>query len=175
MSRPSEAHEVRVDLLRTVASLAGYPRGLPLGLHVVPDVVRFDSTRRRVFVGDAKETESPGNLLTARRLRAYAGALRPLLAAGWDAVFVVCHGTLYRADPWCAVLTEAVRTAGLVPSFAGSNVIDRDAVLAWVSLFGISQRRGGPAGSVSSRPWPGSPVIVVDPCGRSTSSAVLAA
>src|SRR5262245_50058296 len=104
MSRPSEAHETRVEVLRALASLCGCHRALPLALHVDPDVVRFDRAHRRVFVGDAKQTESPGNRETARRLAGYAVAARPLLAAGWDALFVVCHGATHRADPWSSAL-----------------------------------------------------------------------
>jgi hypothetical protein len=160
-----------VGLLCAVASLAGYVRPLPLGLHIEPDLVRFDAARRRVFIGDAKETESPGSLETGGRLSAYAHGVRPLLAAGWDALFVVCHGSPYRADRWCACLTQAIQSAGLMPSSAGGGIIDYDAVLAWATLAGSDRRRCDPPGSVSSRPWPAFPATVIDPCARSTFSA----
>jgi hypothetical protein len=72
-ARPSAAHELRVVDLTTMAVLAGFDVAvdvLPDGSR--PDVLRASTTRRTVvFLGDAKSSETPGNLDTAQRLRRY--------------------------------------------------------------------------------------------------------
>src|SRR4051794_28397863 len=98
MGTPTNEHELRVAHLQTLASLGGFTTDITLGLDVVPDVCRIDVVRRRLFVGDAKQTESPGNVDTRRRLVRYIAAARPLVAR--CSAFTICigHGRVAHAD-----------------------------------------------------------------------------
>lgn len=70
---PTPQHESRVELLETLASLLechARPSLFLLGGEI-PDVLRFRTTPRLIFIGDAKATESPGSAATSSRLRSY--------------------------------------------------------------------------------------------------------
>jgi len=61
-----------------------------------PDVIRVSRRRMLLFIGDAKNSETPGNRETQRRLFAYFRWIAAFLHRKGSAVFVV--GFVHRAD-----------------------------------------------------------------------------
>lgn len=57
--------------LETLATLAGFTAHLVLAWRLQPDVLRACAHDSSVFLGDAKDTETPGCEATRRRLRWY--------------------------------------------------------------------------------------------------------
>jgi len=108
---PSVRHDERVALLDTLAALAGFsteaqPRVLPDGGR--PDVLRVDAIGRRIFIGDGKATETPGNEQTRRRLRHYARW--GILASGYgEVILALCVGRTWEAGRWASLLRELGR------------------------------------------------------------------
>lgn len=104
---PSSEHERRVRLLDAVGALAGFSAFGRFGCDRQPDVVRVDLRGARVFVGDAKATETAGITATRMRIAGYARALRSWRAAGFDVWVVLCAGpsTHSALDAWAEMLT----------------------------------------------------------------------
>ncbi|GAA4534847.1 hypothetical protein GCM10023096_82560 [Nonomuraea ferruginea] len=134
MGKPSPQHETRVDILNAVAVLAGYTVPSRITDDLTPDVVRLDLRHRRLFVADAKETETPGTRHTQDRLRAYMVAMRAWLLAEYTVRLAICHGDYDSAGPWLFLLRTIARDAALLSSKGDSTVLDRDHVLCWVDL-----------------------------------------
>ena len=86
--------------------------GLPDGR--IPDVIRFSKDSRRLFVGDAKATEKPGNIATQVRLLAYCYSIADYLRLmGDEAIFAVCCGRFRDIAGWRDVLVKLTREADL--------------------------------------------------------------
>ncbi len=107
-SHSLDIHNNRVTFLDSLAVLSGCSESIgssfPDGCH--PDVARVNSSERFLFIGDAKNTEGPGNLATRVRLLCYLHWFIVHARAGGDGVFAVCMG--YDADirGW----VEAIKT-----------------------------------------------------------------
>lgn len=134
MGRPSPRHESRVDILNAVAVLAGFTAPSRIADDLTPDVVRLDLRHRRLFVADAKETETPGTRHTQDRLSAYVVAVKAWLLAEYTVRLAICHGDYGSTGLWLALLRTAARDAALQPSEGSSTILDRDNVLCWVDL-----------------------------------------
>src|SRR4051812_39280177 len=66
-------HQQRVEVLEEMARIAGFDvETLVFPDGTRPDVLRGCSESRRLFIGDAKDTESPGCTATRLRLTRYA-------------------------------------------------------------------------------------------------------
>ncbi len=109
-------HERRKQFLLALASLAGFPFDLlgtlPDGAR--PDILLYEPLKRGLFMGDAKDTESPGNLETQVRLRKYlrwfAAHLNHPEACG---VFAVCFGNRSHGNAWARTLQFLLGEVGL--------------------------------------------------------------
>jgi hypothetical protein len=88
-----------------------FPCALPDGRR--PDVIAFGPGRRLVFIGDAKDTETPGCVATWTRLRAYLPWARAIVASGRSLVFGLCFGELEDLDGWANGLAAIAAEAGL--------------------------------------------------------------
>lgn len=144
MSAPGADHELRVELLDACAALSGHTLACRLSDRDIPDVVRVDLRHRRLFVGDGKDTETPGCAATSARLHSYARALRPWLTAGFSARLAVCHGRAEHDAGWTAVLEHAVRCAALDATPGAAEQLEPGAILTWVdvrALVGDTTRR----------------------------------
>lgn len=109
-------HDLRVRFLDTLAVLVGYKESLggqlPDGLR--PDVLRYDSRKGRLFVGDAKNTESPGCLETQVRLLRYLRWLYAHSCSGErSGVFAICFGKSSDARGWVNTVSLLGREAGI--------------------------------------------------------------
>lgn len=141
MSAPGQDHEARAALLDACALLTGHTARTRLSLRDVPDVVRTDPARARLFVGDAKDTETPGCAATARRLGSYARSAAAWSSAGWSVRLALCHGHAHHALGWSALLSGAARRAGLVPQAGGTIALGDGSQLTWVDLGPLSTTR----------------------------------
>ena len=94
LKAPTTRHDKRVVFLESLAVLAGFREsiGLQLPDGCRPDVLKWNSGRRALFIGDAKDTETSGNRETQARLRRYFEWLSASVEAGGNAVFAVCAG-----------------------------------------------------------------------------------
>lgn len=132
MTSPSAAHEWRVELLATVAMLSGCRRRVTLDKGMSPDVAAADDTGRRLFVADAKATETAGCSATSRRLRRYLRAISSWRAFGYDARFALCAER--GSGDWDDVLASEARSVWAGDVRARSTPVGSDSVLAWLDL-----------------------------------------
>src|SRR5438132_1514167 len=87
---PSRTHEYRRGVLDSLAILAGFEIELTLPDGSRPDVARVSVQWSRVFLGDAKHSESPADEAVICRLRRYALWLRGTHTGSTD-VLALCH------------------------------------------------------------------------------------
>ena len=95
------AHGERVEFLRSLAVLSGCitPMStLPDGRR--PDVVGISSADKMIFLGEAKETESPGNTATRARLAGYFKWMKVVVGGGNTAVLAICFGNATHINGW---------------------------------------------------------------------------
>ncbi len=137
MSAPSQAHEDRVDTLRSVASLAGFHCDVTVGDALVPDLARMSTASRALFVGDAKATESSGCSATNARLQRYLRAADANIGRYRAILLVIAHGDIDDRCGWEQALGRALASSVQLPIHAhGSQLIDDGCVLTW-AVFGI--------------------------------------
>lgn len=134
---PSELHEYRTATLSTMAVLCGYHYSLdalPDGGR--PDVLRLRPTDGSLFIGDAKATETPGNVETFHRLSRYADFL-----AGWVSNEGVGVLALVVADGDAFGWLQVLRKLALLPSGGVSvtghlDLIETGTVVIWQPFVG---------------------------------------
>jgi len=150
---PSEAHEERASLLEALALLCGCPagfRGFPDGTE--PDVLQGGGSR--LFVGDAKETETPGGRETRVRLDGYFGWVRAHLSAhGGQVLFALCFGVERQGLAWRRLLLYLAFRRHLRVVAAGLDPFSPDYV-AWVLLARRPRRSRCPVGQRRTRGHP---------------------
>ncbi len=129
-------HERRCRFLTTLAELLGCKEQmghvLPDGTR--PDVIRLDSRRNVLFVGDAKDSESPGTTDTIRRLLNYVRWLKTFAAChGGTSILAVCFGN--RADTWGwhSALDLLAAEVGFSSIQFGSKCVGPGYVVAWLT------------------------------------------
>ena len=129
MGAPSDVHESRVACLRDLAFLSGHTVDFSLSRWHRPDVAVRDPNRLRLFVGDAKATETSTNPETRRRLRSYASAVVPWRRAGYSICLAVCV-SVDGDDGWASLLADF----GASSRSARSVTLGGDERLIWVEL-----------------------------------------
>ena len=116
------------ELLSDIAIISGYDlnltRGLPDG--TVPDVLRRDSFCGRIFLGEAKDTESPGSLHTRKRLLNYLGWFRLISSHRKGSLFVLCFGDIENINRWKSTLSELALYSGMKNYKINSDYIDHE-------------------------------------------------
>lgn len=132
--RPTEAHERRATFLCSLAMLAGCTGSMggqfPDGCR--PDVIRYAAGRRLVFLGDAKDTETPGCRATRARLAAYLRWLRAHDAAGGAAIFAVCFGRRGDAEGWFRTMVELAHREGVACVAGDITEFEPDLLVSWL-------------------------------------------
>lgn len=118
--------------LDAIAILSGFKvpgtGGLPDGCR--PDVLRLTVDSKRLFIGDAKATETPGNSESFLRLHAYSRWAAGVCAGGGAVVVMLCTPTVSSAYGWGQTLKEAAEMAG-VPDVTVEVADLGDWGLAW--------------------------------------------
>lgn len=149
MTAPSVAHEQRAEVLDALAVLAGFSAELacwPDGTR--PDVLRADVARRRLFVGEAKATESPCRSDTAERLARY---LAWVAAARADMTYVaICFGRRDDRRGWIRLLERVSSPAGVDLASVAGWAIDSTHHVVVVTVRPARRTPPPPAESISS-------------------------
>jgi hypothetical protein len=109
-------HEKRVAILGALANLTGCKQRvsrLPDGR--IPDVLQVNSESNALFIGDAKHTETPGNVETRIRLFGYLRwvALHSGRDRNSSAVFALAVGNPWHVPAWKEELHCLSREAGI--------------------------------------------------------------
>ena len=145
VTQPRSRHEELVRLLDAMAHLIGCVEGfggyLPDGR--CPDVVRLDRRRNVLFVGDAKDTETPGNTATQCRLLAYVRWTKAFVESrGGIGVLAVCIDDKTESDRWLRLLNTLGHEVGIV--FRGYGIEELpDACVIWVEACPVLACRAG--------------------------------
>ncbi|HEU6444586.1 MAG TPA: hypothetical protein VFL61_05965 [Gaiellaceae bacterium] len=154
-ANPGLPHEERRRTLDALAILGGCREPLlpflPDGR--CPDVLRFDSERRHLFVGDAKDTETPGCSETRARLVRYASWLRANTLVGGSGTLALCHPAAGGVK-WAELLESVAREQGFRDVHWRQRRLDADAVVSWVDLSLPPTAERGQATSRSRRSAP---------------------
>lgn len=129
MGAPSVAHEQRVAELGTLAALAGFTSMTTMPWRIRPDVVRTCPATAALFLGDAKETERPGNAATYGRLRWYALAAAATSRPGRRITVALAVPGERQTRPFERLLARAM-LAGLWPGIPTTTWIGDTAVIA---------------------------------------------
>ncbi len=109
-------HDRRTDLLNTLAILLGCRRylGPVLPDGVCPDVLRYGLDGETLFIGDAKDTETPGNRATGSRLLAYVEWIATHVRAGHGpGILAICFGRRLHGDAWMKTIALVAREVRL--------------------------------------------------------------
>jgi len=111
------AHGFRVDFLDTLAVLAGCTENLkgqlPDGKQ--PDVLRVNRKHRTLFIGDAKDSETPNCQATRFRLFNYFRWLAVhMTKENTRGVFALCFGKAIEIHGWVETLTELAHETELL-------------------------------------------------------------
>jgi len=134
---PSALHEYRVAALSTMATLAGYTASfgcLPDGTR--PDVLQLHPRGGGVFIGDAKATETPGNVETFDRLERYADFLAGWVASGGNGVLALVVADV-DAYGWLSTLRDlCVRPSGGTRVEGRMDRLESGTAVVWQSFVG---------------------------------------
>lgn len=112
-----ELHDDKVRFLDSLAVLMGCKESLggqlPYGER--PDVLRTDRKHGVLFIGDGKNTESPGYTDTQVRLLRYFRWLSAHVSSNKEriGIFSICFGKVYDSDGWVEAISMLAHEAGL--------------------------------------------------------------
>ncbi len=132
-----EMHEKKVAFIETTATLLGCNESilgrLPDGSK--PDVLRVRRPQGLLFIGDAKQTETPGTASTRERLLGYLRWASVHVVSGRRAcIFSLCVDVQSRPHRWLRLLQGLGEAAGLPTGSTGIQVFCHDLVVVW-SLY----------------------------------------
>jgi hypothetical protein len=132
---PSAEHEYRRGVLDALAILTGHTAelvsGLPDGTR--PDVARLDVKGMRVFLGEAKATETARCQATLARALKYVRWLAGGVRAGYSGTFGVCFGQSAHAGAWRNTIEMLILECGINGSCAVFGLAT-DVWLVWVRI-----------------------------------------
>lgn len=136
-------HEEIVTYLDGLAVLVGCQvslgNRLPDGSR--PDVARCDPQRGILFLGDAKNTESPGCQVTRERLLTYLVWLERHISCGGRAGhFALCFLSWEHRDGWKSCLEVLAHKAGLGVTTAKMADLGPGIYVTWISLEREAER-----------------------------------
>lgn len=144
--RPSDEHEARREVLVAIAVLSGFDlavrSALPDGSR--PDVLHTSSASRRVFIGEAKHSETPGCSSTLARMQRYLAWFGSTDGGPAECWLAVCHSRRDDGRAWLAGLCLLAFEEQLVVASTGSRSLGLDAVLTWAAMSGKSARDVAP-------------------------------
>ena len=102
-------HQSKVSFLETLSELIGCSQTFSLGDGTIPDVIRINQNQDILFIGDAKESETPGNTTTQRKLNGYLEWLKVFCQRKSNyGIFAICHKGGKDINGWeCFMLNYA--------------------------------------------------------------------
>ncbi len=132
-----ESHEYRAHFLEAMATLIGCQESfgdeLPDGRR--PDVMRMDSAHNVLFLGEAKHSESPGNVATRARLQRYFLWLSIHVSRREGVgIFAVCFGREEDAKRWSETISLLESEVGIESDHRGAKRFQPGLILVW-SVF----------------------------------------
>jgi hypothetical protein len=119
-----------------------------------PDVLRFDSPRRHLFVGDAKDSESPGCRETRERLARYTAWLRANAMIAGSGTLALCHSAT-GASRWLELLEMVARDQGFDDLRGRQRRLDTEIVISWLELPLTGTAEAAQAAGRTPRPYRG--------------------
>jgi hypothetical protein len=129
-------HSLRVSILEELGSLIGCHQRvfttLPDGCR--PDVCKMALHSGLIFLGDAKDTETPGCRATAQRLSRYSDWLASHVKSGRSGALAICHAKDRYSTGWIVLLERLTSRSGLNGSFAEVITLDTCSI-STVSFF----------------------------------------
>jgi hypothetical protein len=133
-TNPLAAHNHKVQFLDSLAILLGCMESieneLPDGRR--PDIMRMDKKRGLLFIGDAKQTESPGCLTTQVRLLEYFRWLSAHVSReNAVAIFAICFRKVPDTYGWARTVYTLAHEVGLIPLNRGVERFGPGLVVAW--------------------------------------------
>jgi hypothetical protein len=127
-------HGRRTEFLASLAVLFGCAQEaggeFPDGAR--PDVTRLNVRKAVFFIGEAKDTESPGNTETQLRLLSYLKWIRAYVEAPHrTAVIAICFGQQNHTSGWIRTLRFLGREAGVIFLEEGVERFDGSTRVVW--------------------------------------------
>lgn len=106
-------HEARAQTLETLGRLLGCHRDLRFALpdRSLPDVLLASIDGAVAFLGEAKNTETPGCTASRARIRRYIFWMDGLPGLS-TVIACVCYGPWQHGAGWLALLRDELRTTG---------------------------------------------------------------
>ena len=134
-------HEKRVAILGALANLTGCKQRvsrLPDGR--IPDVLQINSESNALFVGDAKHTETPGNVETRLRLLGYLHwiALHSSRDRSSQAFFALAVGNPWHVSAWKEELYHLSCEAGIRRISIRELSLGQRIYIVWFAVATIS-------------------------------------
>jgi hypothetical protein len=132
-----EMHNEKVRFLDTLAVLLGCAGSigghLPDGKY--PDVLRIDTKRGILFIGDAKNTETPGCAETQIRILGYLKWLATYCTARKGlGVFAICFGNATDALNWKQAVIMLAHEVGLCCAESGLERFGKGVNVMWFTF-----------------------------------------
>jgi hypothetical protein len=133
-----QPHDYRTRFLEALATLIGcqesFGRELPDDRR--PDVMRMDSAHNVLFLGEAKNSETPGNVATRARLQRYLLWLSThVLRRDGVGVLALCIGHREDACLWHQVVLMLGSEVGIAPDVHGVERFGPGLVLVWSAFL----------------------------------------
>jgi len=133
-------HERLVDFLDTMAVMLGCAQTLNSQLPDTtrPDVIRLNTKSDILFIGDAKNTESPDSISTQERLSNYILWLSLFLSNNnkRKIVFAICHNKRENSHSWLKMSFSLFSRSGIYPSKYGVEEFDSSTYVEWIQARG---------------------------------------
>jgi hypothetical protein len=133
-----EEHQRLVSFLDTLAIMLGCFQTLNSQLPDAtrPDVVRANTGSGVLFLGDAKNTETPNCSFTKQRLMHYVIWLSFFMSANSSrkAVFAICHNKYENSYSWLDTLVELFSNSSLRTFKSGVEEFDAVTCITWIQV-----------------------------------------
>lgn len=138
-------HERLREMLGTVAQLAGYTLNVPVPLPdgSIPDVARVNLTKSALFVGDAKNTETPWEIASTTRLLRYSAWVTSVSSgcvASRTGTLAVCFNKASNRDAWLLLFRQITHSRGLNGSTVSHASVDARTHLVWTQITPEEER-----------------------------------
>ena len=130
-------HDARQSILETVATLSGFTIRIVLPHGNVPDVARICMSNGALFIGDAKQSESPRDQQAMGRFENYMRWVWQRRHSAQPHLFCICHPLHHRTN-WLPALESIAQAVGLEMRAGGTVAVAYYAAVTWSACFGVT-------------------------------------